>query len=109
MASTTINRGNISLTILVSLSLTPTSVPSASVAEQSFPVPGLQMGDQVSAVQLQAAWTGLTSIVGSRVSAANTLAISFQNGTGGALTPPAGTYLLEVNRAESLPLPTNAS
>lgn len=109
MSSTTINRGNIALTILVSLTLTPTSVPSGSVAEQTFSVPGLQMGDQVSAIQLQAAWTGLTSIVGARVSTANTLAISFQNGTGGALVPPAGTYLLEVNRAESFPLPTNAS
>ena len=44
-----------------------------------------------------------------RVSGANTLAVSFQNNTGGSLTPPAGTYLLEVNRPETQSLPSNAS
>jgi hypothetical protein len=109
MTSSSINRGNVAVTILCTLSLTPASVNATTAAEQTFPVPGLQVGDQVSAIELQAAWTSLTSIVGARVTAANTLGISFANGTGGSLTPPAGTYLLEVNRPEYSPLPTNAS
>jgi len=109
MTSTTINRGNVATTILCSLSLTPASVNATTTAEQTFTVPGLQAGDQVSALELQAAWTSATSIVNVRVTANNTLGVSFQNNTGGSLTPPAGTYLLEVNRPESFPLPTNAS
>lgn len=109
MTGTTINRGNVAVTIVCSLALTPAAVGATTAAEQTFNVPGLQVGDQVSAIELQAAWTSLTSIVGARVTAANTLGISFANGTGGSLTPPAGTYLLEVNRPETQPLPTNAS
>lgn len=109
MTSTTINRGNVATTVLASVQLTPAAVGAATSAEQTFAVPGLQVGDQVSAVQFQGAWTSLLTVANSRVSAANTLAVSFANGTGGSLTPPAGAYLLEVNRPETLPLPTNAS
>jgi len=109
MTSTTINRGNIATTILMSLALTPVAVGATTSAEQTFSVPGLLVGDQVSALQFQGAWTVLIDIVNLRVSAAGTLSVSFQNNTGGSLTPPAGNYLLEVNRPETLPLPSNAS
>lgn len=109
MTSTTINRGNVATTILMSIALTPVAVTSATSAEQNFTVPGLLPGDQVSAIQLQGAWTVLVDVVNCRVSGANTLSVSFQNNTGGSLTPPAGTYLIEVNRPEGLPLPSNAS
>jgi hypothetical protein len=91
----------------MSISITPTSVTNGTVSEQTFTIPGLQAGDQVSAVTYNVAWTNLTSIASFRVSAANTLAITFANGTAGSLTPPAGTYLLEINRPEFLPLPAN--
>lgn len=109
MTSTTINRGNVLVTIVMSLQLTPVAVTASTSAEQTFTVPGLLPGDQVSAVQFQGAWTVLVDVVNCRVSGANTLAVSFQNNTGGSLTPPAGTYLLEVNRPESQSLPNNAS
>jgi hypothetical protein len=108
MPSTTIQRGNVATTVIFSVSLTPASVNAATAAEQTFSVPGLQVGDQISAVTLNAAWTSLTCIVGFRVTAANTIGISFQNGTAGALSPPSGTYVIEVNRPEFLPLPANA-
>lgn len=109
MTSTSINRGNVATTILISASLTPTAVSATTSVEQSFAVPGLLSTDQISAIQLQAAWTVLVDVVNCRVSAANTLGISFQNSTGGSVTPPAGTYLIEVNRPKSVPLPSNAT
>lgn len=102
----TICRGNLQSTILMSVSLTPVSVNATTSAEQTFTVNGLLVGDQISGMILQAAWTVLVNIVNARVSANNTLAVSFQNGTGGALTPPAGTYLLEVNRPSQSTLPS---
>jgi hypothetical protein len=39
------------------------------------------------------------------VSAANTLAVSFSNPTAGTLTPPSGTYYIEVNRPDLQNLP----
>jgi len=93
-----VNYGNIQSTFLLQISLTPSAVSSATSAEQTFTVPGLLAGDQISAIELQAAWTGLTNIANARVSANNTLAVTFQNQTAGSLTPPSGTYLLEVNR-----------
>lgn len=93
-----VNYGNIQATFLLQASLTPAAVNATTSAEQTFTVPGLLVGDQISALSLQAAWTVLVDVVNARVSANNTLAISFQNGTGGSVTPPAGTYLLEVNR-----------
>lgn len=107
MPSTTLQRGNIATTVVFSISLTPASVNATTSAEQTFTVQGLLAGDQVSAVSLNAAWTSLTGIVGFRVTAANTLGISFQNQTAGSLTPTAGTYVIEVNRPEFLPLPAN--
>lgn len=106
MPGTLINRGNVQSTTVISVSLTPASVGSATSAEQSFTVPGLQVGDQVSGISLQAAWTSLTGIVNLRVVSANTLGISFQNNTAGALTPPAGVYFIEINRPETT-LPAN--
>jgi hypothetical protein len=110
MPSTTIQRGNVSQTFLMSVALTPASVATVTAAEQTFTIPGLLVGDQVSAVTYQTgAWTNLSYIASFRISANNTLAITFANGTGGSLTPPAGTYLVEVNRSEFSPLPSNAA
>jgi hypothetical protein len=108
MASTTINRGNVATTIVMTATITPAATGATTSAEQSFTIPGLQVGDQVSALQYQGAWTVLVDIVNLRVSAANTLGVSFQNSTGGSLTAPSGTYLLEVNRPELASLPTSA-
>ena len=108
MPSTTINRGNVASTTVISLVLTPSLLTTGTVAEQTFSVPGLQTTDQISGVSLvSGAWTNLTTIAAFRVSAANTLGITFANSTAGSLTPPSGTYLIEVNRPEAQTLPAN--
>lgn len=95
---TVLASGNIQATYLMQVSLTPSAVTSASVATQTFTIPGLLVGDEVSGIELQANWSNLTTIVNAWVSANNTLSISFQNTTAGSLTPPSGTYYLEINR-----------
>lgn len=75
-----------------SASLTPASVAASTSAEQTFAVTGLVTGQGV--VVNGPAPTAGTGIVNARVSAANTLALTFGNFTAGALTPAAGTYLI---------------
>lgn len=72
------------------LSLTPSAVAAATTAEQTFTVSGLTIADKVI-VNGPTPVAG-TGIVNARVSADNTLAITFVNVTTGALTPAAGTY-----------------
>lgn len=73
-------------------SLTPTSVAAATTAEQTFTVPGLTTADKII-VNGPAPVAG-TGIVNARVSAENTLAITFINTTAAAVTPAAGTYTI---------------
>lgn len=108
MASTTVTRGNVLTTILLQATLTPVATAANSTVEQSFTVLGIQVGDQISALSLQAAYTSLVDSINVRASAANTLTVAFNNNTGGSLTAPAGLYYIEINRPESLPAPVNA-
>lgn len=73
-----------------SQTITPASVAAATVAEQTFTVTGLTTADKV--VVNTAAIANSVGIAGSRVSAADTLAVRFVNPTAGALTPTAGTW-----------------
>ena len=107
MPSTTLSRGNVLYNYLAGPSITPSSVAANTTAEQSFTVAGLQTGDQLQ-VSFQGSQTAGVAIVNARVSAANTLALTFGNFTSGALTPVAGVYVIEINRPESITLPTNA-
>jgi hypothetical protein len=78
--------------------LSPAAVAANTTAEQTFTVTGLAVGDVVIAVNKPTAQAGL-SIAGYRVSAVNTLAITFGNHTGASITPTAGqTYELLVWR-----------
>lgn len=70
--------------------LTPASVAANTTAEQTFTVTGLSTSDVVI-VNKPSLNAGL-GIAGARVSAANTLAITFINATGGAIVPTAETY-----------------
>ena len=71
--------------------LTPAAVAPNTSAEQTFTVAGLPSGTPVI-VNKPSAQNGL-SIGGARVSAANTLAITFVNNTAATITPTAGeTY-----------------
>lgn len=89
--------GNVQSTFVLTISITPVATASATTAEQTFTVPGLQTGDQCS-LSANFAYSSLVDYINVRVSAANTLAIAFSNNTAGSLTAPAGVYLLEVNR-----------
>lgn len=100
-------RGNLQSTFLLAVTLTPAATGATTAAEQTFTVAGLLAGDQISGISLQAPWTSLVDIVSFRVTANNTLGISFANGTAGSLTAPSGTYWIEVNRPSFTPLPPN--
>lgn len=100
-----IARGNLQGTYVLAVALTPGSTATVTSAEQSFTVPGILVGDQISNITFQGAWTVLVDIVNTRVISNNTLGVSFQNNTAGTLSAPTGTYLIEVNRPSQLPLP----
>jgi len=100
-------RGNIQLAMVLGLTISPASVGANTTAEQTFTLQGLQPGDVVS-VTKPTTQAGL-GVVNSRVTAANTIGITFSNNTGGGIVPTAGeTYLVEMNRPTNpqQPLPT---
>lgn len=101
-----IPRGNIALAMLLQTTISPALVGANTTAEQTFTVNGLQVGDLVS-VTKPTTQAGL-GIVNSRVTAANTLGITFVNATAGGLTPTASeVYIIELNRpSNSNGLPT---
>lgn len=88
MPSSDLARGNLQYLNLLGVTLSPALVAANTTAEQTFTVAGLQATDAVVTVQKPTAQAGL-GIVGARVSAANTLAITFSNNTGAGITPTA--------------------
>jgi hypothetical protein len=98
--SSTLPRGNVANIFLLQATLTPAQVNTITAPEQTFTVNGLIVGDFVQ-VQKPTAQAGL-GIAGSRVTAANTLGITFVNPTAGNITPTAGEiYLIKVVRPEN--------
>lgn len=82
----------------VVVDVTPASVGSATVAEETYTVSGATTKDAVFVSP-----SGLTAGVGpayARVTAADTVAIGWNNPTAGALTPAAGAYKFILIRAE---------
>ena len=85
---------------LISVTLSPALIVLNTTAEQTFTVPGLAVGDWVF-VNKPTAQAGL-GIVGCRVTAANTLGITFSNNTGSSITPTASqTYLVLAMRSDA--------
>ena len=85
-----------SMFITYSPSLSPAIVAANTTAEQTFTVSGILATDIPISVVKPTAQAGL-GIVGFRVSAANTLAITFSNHTGSGITPTAAeTYKVVV-------------
>jgi hypothetical protein len=72
--------------------LSPVLVAANTTAEQTFTVTGLAT-TSVVVVNKPTAQAGL-GIVGVRVSAANTLAITFSNNTASGITPSSQTYAI---------------
>ena len=93
--------GNIAKQSVVAVSLTPAEVATVVAAEQTFTVNGLQVGDIISGFHLSGAIGTAVSATSARVSAANTLAVIFNNPTAGALTPTAGTYKVILSRPDA--------
>ncbi len=78
--------------------LSPSAVAANTTAEQTFTVTGLKTSDFVLSVSKPSAQAGL-GIGNARVSAANTLALTFSNNTGSPITPtPSEVYDLFVLR-----------
>lgn len=79
---------------IITQSLDVASVAANTTAEQTFTVTGLAVGDAVI-VNKPALNAGL-GVCNARVSAANTLALTFNNNTAGAIDPAAETYTIIV-------------
>lgn len=97
--STQILRGNLLRVFAVSVSLDVTSKSAATSAEQTVTVNGVAVGDLVLAVSKPSLSAGL-GVVNARVSAANTIAVTFMNATAGAIDPAAETYTFVIGRPE---------
>lgn len=102
-----IARGNIQNSFLLQFAVASGSALVANTSEErTYTVPGLQVTDSVT-VSKPTFQAGV-AIANARVSAANTLAVTF--GNFGATTPTltAETYSVEVNRPSNpqTPLPT---
>jgi hypothetical protein len=93
--------GNVQSLSVVSVALTPAEVVANTTTEQTFTVPGVLASDVCVAVSKPTAQAGL-GIVGWRVSAANTVGITFSNNTGAGITPTAAqTYAFVLARPDS--------
>jgi len=81
--------------------LSPALVAANTTAEQTFTVPGLRLNsDFICGISKPTAQAGL-GIVGARISADDTLAITFSNNTGAGITPTASQdYLIQVARVD---------
>lgn len=98
--SSDIALGNLQLIMMLQAALTPGEVETITTEEQPFTVNGLQVGDIVL-VQKPTFQAGL-GLAGARVTAANTLGITFVNPTAAGITPTAGEiYLILVFRREN--------
>lgn len=100
-------QGNIRGWGLVGVTIDPASVAANTTAEQTFPVNGLLVGDFVVAGKPTA--TAGLGIVGARVSATNTLAITFSNSTAAPIDPAAEAYRIFWARPDVVTLPNVAT
>ena len=81
---------------VVAKSITPAAVLTITAVEQTFTVSGVKTGD---AVIVSPPGTQSGAIVGAcRVTAANTVGITFVNPTVGSVTPTAGTHVFTIFR-----------
>jgi hypothetical protein len=84
-------------TRVYSQTLTPTAVGANGVSEQTFTVTGLTTADKVFINPPAPANQAIP--IACRVSAADTIAITFLNPTAGSLTPGSGAYKIVAIRS----------
>jgi hypothetical protein len=99
--STALPRGNINRIFALAPTLTSVGVNTITSAEQTYTVTGLAVGDVVVSVNRPNNTPVGVGIVNARVSAANTLALTWVNPTAGSVTPGAGIFSLIVARPET--------
>ena len=87
--------------VVVTFTYDPASIAAATTAEQTVTVPGLRVGDYVADITKPTLTAGV-GIVNCRVSAANTLAVTWVNATAAPVDPPAETYSAYVLRPEKI-------
>lgn len=92
--------GNIAALFAGSLVIDPASVATITTAEQSFTFPGVRVDDIILSVTKPTLTAGL-GIVNARVSAANTVALTFVNPTAGAIDAASQTYKFVFARLDS--------
>jgi len=106
MPSTTINRGNVLSTTIITPSITPVAVASYTSAGQTFNIPGLLTTDLVQAIGANGVQTTGIVIGECDCFANNVLTVQFLNVTNASATPIAGNYSFMVSRLEG-PAPAN--
>lgn len=84
------------------VTLTPSSLATIIANEEAFAVPGLRVGDVVVGGGPQYDLTTAVLAGNMRVSADDTLSVSFVNPTAGALVPAAGEWKVYVIRFKDL-------
>lgn len=82
------------------ITLTPSSVATITAPVQTFAATGIGLLITDTVIVTPPGTTAGVAQAASYVSATDTLAIQFVNPTVGALTPPAGTYLVTVFRVQ---------
>lgn len=102
--STSVTRGNITKMMAISVTWDPAAVATITTAEQNVTVQGLQVGDLV--IWQKPTNTAGAMPVNARVSAANTLSVSFVNPTAGSVNPASEAWTFVILRPETPSLPT---
>jgi hypothetical protein len=101
MPSSTLGRGNIIYDWLVQASLVwSTATVASTTAELTAILPGVNIGDYVDMYLPNAAMTTGLTVANIRVSAANTLAVTWI-ATSGTFTVPTGPWLINICRPEA--------
>jgi hypothetical protein len=96
--STLIPRGNIQRIFAIAVTFNPASVATATTAEQTVTVLGLRTGDFV--IPQKPTNTAGVGVVNCRVSATDTLALTFVNPTAGAVDAASEVWQFLVFRPE---------
>jgi hypothetical protein len=92
-------QGNVAVVSVVSVTFNPASVAANTTAEQAMTVTGAQVGDLVF-VRKPTLSAGL-GIAGARVSAADTVQVTFVNATASPIDAGSETYLVLVVRPDA--------
>lgn len=98
--STGLKSGNVMGFGVAKVTFDPASIAAATTAEQTVTVPGVKTTDAVFVSK--PTLTAGVGIAGARVSAADTVAITFINATAGALDPGSESYTFVWFRPESV-------